>query len=81
MRELTAKEAKRVRRAMHGHGGDQEKVVEYVEGKRTVVITRGGERPQDDGFRCLMDGKWLNDETIEVYLRLIVKRSRDHVGR
>ena len=69
--QLTAAEEKQVQTGMFGPGSDDEKVVEYKEGRVSVDIKR-------EGLRCLQDGEWLNDEVIEVYSRLIVKRSRDH---
>ena len=52
---------------MSGDGDADAVLVPYRDGKVSVDITR-------EKLRCLRDGGWLNDDVIELYLRLIVQR-------
>ena len=52
---------------MSGDGNADAVLVPYRNGKASVDITR-------EKLLCLRDGGWLNDDVIELYMRLIVKR-------
>jgi len=55
-------------------GPSQEKVITFKEGRLQVDFTR-------EDLRCLGPGQWLDDKVIEVYLRLVVQRSRNDPAR
>ena len=48
----------------------EEKVVDYRDGPKIQIdMTR-------KSLQCMADGEWLRDEVIEIYLKMVVKRSK-----
>ena len=60
-------ERARVREAMYGNGDDSDIL---------ASIPGGGTSVQRKSMRTLQDGKWLNDEIISLYLKLLAKRDK-----
>ena len=48
----------------------EERVVQYLDAPRRVQIDMNRQ-----SLQCMADGKWLRNEVIDIYLKLVVKRS------
>ena len=75
---LNAEEGALVNKAMQG-GADSEKVGTMKSGRGEIILYRGampGSRNEDKGFQGIKAGNMLGDGIMEMYTRLIVKRSR-----